>query len=137
MLVGELELLGVVTALLSVELLPVPARTVVLLRAGVVTVGVVARVGVLTVAPDVLRVWVCLTVGTMVLLPLAVLPELVTVLVRVSTPEMRVLTADGLIAFASELLLTVLLTAVVLVFVEVVPVVLSLDTTVDLPTTGL
>lgn len=133
----ELELLGVVTALLSVELLPVPARTVVLLRVGAVTVGVVARVGVLTVAPDVLRVWVCLTVGTMVLLPLAVLPEVVTVLVRVSTPEMRVLTVDGLIAFASELLLTVLLTAVVLVFVEVVPVVLSLDTTVDLRTTGL
>lgn len=137
MLVEELELLGVVTALLSVELLPVPARTVVLLRVGAVTVGVVARVGVLTVAPDVLRVWVCLTVGTMVLLPLAVLPEVVTVLVRVSTPEMRVLTVDGLIAFASELLLTVLLTAVVLVFVEVVPVVLSLDTTVDLRTTGL
>lgn len=60
----------------------------------------------------------------MVLLPLSILPEVVTVLVRVSTPEMRVLTADGLIAFASELLLTVLLTAVVLVFVEVVPVVL-------------
>lgn len=56
MLVEELELLGVVTALLSVELLPVPARTVVLLRVGAVTVGVVARVGVLTVAPDVLRV---------------------------------------------------------------------------------
>jgi hypothetical protein len=44
---------GVATALLSVELPPVPARTVALLRVGVVTV-LVERVGV--VVPDVLRV---------------------------------------------------------------------------------
>lgn len=54
MLVEELERLGVTTVLLSVELPPVPARTVVLLRVGVVTV-LVGRVGELTV-PDVLRV---------------------------------------------------------------------------------
>ena len=38
MFVEELERLGVTTVLLSVELPPVPARTIVLLRVGVVTV---------------------------------------------------------------------------------------------------
>jgi len=64
-------------------------------------------------------------------------PEVVTVLVRVSTPEIRVLIAADLAVLTLDVLLTVLLNSVGLVPVEVPPDDLSLDTTVDRPTTGL
>jgi len=73
----------------------------------------------------------------MVLLPLLMFPEVVTVLVRVSTPEIRVLIAADLAVLTLDVLLTVLLNSVGLVPVEVPPDDLSLDTTVDRPTTGL
>jgi len=64
-------------------------------------------------------------------------PEVVTVLVRVSTPEIRVLIAVDLAVPALDVLLTVLRNSVGLVPVEVLRDDLSLDTTVDRPTTGL
>lgn len=73
----------------------------------------------------------------MVFLPLSMFPEVVTVLVRVSTPEIRVLIAADLAVLTLDVLLTVLLNSVGLVPVEVPPDDLSLDTTVDRPTTGL
>lgn len=72
----------------------------------------------------------------MVLLPLLIFPEVVTVLVRVFTPEIRVLIAVDLAVPVLEGLLTVLRNAVGLVPVAVLPD-LSLEITVDLPTTGL
>jgi hypothetical protein len=65
-------------------------------------------------------------------------PEVVTVLVRVSTPEIRVLIAADLVVLTLDVLLTVLRNSAGLVLVEVLPDDLSLlDTVVDLPTTGL
>lgn len=64
--------------------------------------------------------------------------EVVTVLVRVSTPEIRVLIAADLVVLTLDVLLTVLRNSAGLVLVEVLPDDLSLlDTVVDLPTTGL
>lgn len=72
------------------------------------------------------------------LLPLSMFPEVVTVLVRVSTPEIRVLIAADLVVLTLDVLLTVLRNSAGLVLVEVLPDDLSLlDTVVDLPTTGL
>lgn len=72
------------------------------------------------------------------LLPLSMFPEVVTVLVRVSTPEIRVLIAADLVVLTLGVLLTVLRNSAGLVLVEVLPDDLSLlDTVVDLPTTGL
>lgn len=64
-------------------------------------------------------------------------PEVVTVLVRVSIPEIRVLIAADLAVATLEVLLTVLLNSEGLLPVEVLPDDLSLDTTADLPTAGL